>query len=128
MFRQSQNGPSLPDGGSPGKSYSMQKNGESQPMKRGNGSSPETKCIHHYLISSPAPGEHEIGVCKLCGEIRDFTGLQMKDRKFRELLWAESLIARKDVSMERIMADRTLGGKRKKPRGRPSNYSRGRVG
>lgn len=37
-------------------------------------------CNHHWKVSSPAPGKHEIGTCELCGAQKDFTELQAEDK------------------------------------------------
>ena len=73
---------------------------------------------HYWLVSSPAHGQHIIGKCKHCGELRDFTVLQEQDQGYRQICLANTL-TRPEVNMSTIM---------KKPRGRPSNYSRGGVG
>ena len=75
---------------------------------------------HYWQISTSAPEEPVIGTCKLCGETRDFTALQMRDKGWGQICLANTL-TRPDVDMSRIMVV-------KKPRGRPSSYSRGRVG
>jgi len=62
---------------------------------------------------------HIIGRCKICEETRDFTILQQEDKGYRQICLANTL-TRPNVDMTRIMAV-------KKPRGRQSNYSRGRV-
>ena len=36
-----------------------------------NGDMPEIKCAHHWLIEPPQ-GPTSIGVCKICGEKREF--------------------------------------------------------
>ena len=76
--------------------------------------------VHYWLISTPAHGQHIIGICKLCGAERDFTELQMRDKGWGQICLANTM-TRPEVTMSTIMAV-------KKPRGRPSNYSRGRVG
>jgi len=75
---------------------------------------------HYWLVSTPVHGEHIIGKCRYCGAERDFTILQTRDKVWGQICLANTL-TRPDVDMSRIMAV-------KKPRGRQSNYSRGRVG
>ncbi len=77
-------------------------------------------CQHYEIISTPAPGKHIMERCIHCGRIVDYSELQQQ----YPILYNDSLLNR-EVNMERIMADRNNGGKRKK--GRPSKYSRGRV-
>jgi len=74
---------------------------------------------HYWLVSTPAHGEHIMGKCKRCGKLRDFTVLQEQDKGYRQLCLANTL-TRPEIDMSRIMAV-------KKPRGRPSKYSSGRV-
>jgi len=72
---------------------------------------------HYWLVSTLTYGEHIIGICKHCHETRDFTELQAQDMGWKQICLANTL-TRPDVDMSRIMAV-------KKPRGRPSSYSRG---
>ena len=76
-------------------------------------------CQHHWIVSTPTKGEHEIGVCTNCGDTIDFSILQEQDKGWRQICLANTL-TRPDVDMSRIMAV-------KKPKGRQSKYSRGRV-
>ena len=76
-------------------------------------------CNHYWLISTSSYMGHIIGRCKICEETRDFTILQQEDKGYRQICLANTL-TRPNVDMTRIMAV-------KKPRGRQSNYSRGRV-
>ena len=81
-------------------------------------------CIHHWLISTPSYMGHIIGVCKYCHAQKDFTILQQEDKGYRQICLADTL-TRPDVTLNRIVAEGN--GRSKKPRGRQSNYSRGRV-
>jgi len=76
-------------------------------------------CVHHWLLATPAYGEHIIGRCKKCGEERDFSILQENDKGYRQICLADTK-TRPGIDMSRIMEV-------KNPRGRPSIYSRGRV-
>jgi len=71
---------------------------------------------HYWLLTTPTHGEHIIGRCKYCRAIRDFTILLEQDQGYRQICLADTL-TRPEISMDRIMLV-------KKPRGRPSNYSR----
>ena len=76
-------------------------------------------CIHHWLVSTPTYGEHIIGTCKYCGEKKDYTILQARDKSYKQICLANTM-TRPAVTMSTIMSV-------KKPRGRPSKHSRGRV-
>lgn len=76
-------------------------------------------CVHFWLLPPPTYGEHIIGTCKYCGEARDFSELQAQDKGYKQICLADTL-TRPPVTMSTIMSV-------KKPRGRPSKYSRGRV-
>ena len=77
-----------------------------------------SKHPHYWKISTPAIGEHIIGVCKLCGAVKDFTVLQYGIPGVTEKNNYE------DFNMNTLMKS----NQPKKPRGRKSKYSRGRVG
>ena len=76
-------------------------------------------CIHYWLVTTPIHGEHIIGKCKKCGAETDYTILQEQDMGYRQICLADTL-TRPEVTMSTIMGI-------KKPRGRPSTASRGRV-
>ena len=76
-------------------------------------------CQHYWKFNSPAHGEHLIGTCRYCGEDRDFTIIQENDKGWIQICLANTL-TRPKVTMSTIMAV-------KKPRGKQSTYSRGRV-
>lgn len=41
-------------------------------------------CVHHWVIETPAPGKAKLeGVCKFCGERRQFDGT------FDRIVWRE---------------------------------------
>uniref|UniRef100_A0A6M3L0F5 Uncharacterized protein n=1 Tax=viral metagenome TaxID=1070528 RepID=A0A6M3L0F5_9ZZZZ len=65
-------------------------------------------CKHYYKINSPVQGEPLIGTCRFCGHTVNYTELQ---RGIIEIY--NPNVLRKDVNMDRILADRTNGGKRK---------------
>lgn len=81
-------------------------------------------CNHYWSISTLEHGEHEVGICKYCGDKKDFTVLLAEDKGFNQICLANTL-TRPDVSLERILADGN--GKSRKPsgnpRGRPSKYN-----
>ena len=64
-------------------------------------------CVHYWLISTPAHGGHIIGKCKLCGEERDFTALQVRDKGWGQICLAKSL-TRRGVDMSRIMGSKKV--------------------
>jgi len=74
--------------------------------------------VHYWKVSTPAHGEHIIGECK-CGAKKDFTEIQEQDQGYRQICLTNTLTA-SGIDMTKIMAV-------KKPKGRPSKYSRGRV-
>jgi len=76
-------------------------------------------CVHHWLLTTPAHGEHIIGRCKRCGETRDFTELQEQNMGYRQICLADTL-TRPQVDMSRIMLV-------KKPKKHKRELSRGRV-
>ncbi len=43
--------------------------------------SENSSCIHHYILNEPVPGEGDTGICKWCGNIREY-------ERFKEILWS----------------------------------------
>ena len=74
---------------------------------------------HHWQIPTPTYGEHLIGICKLCGEKRNFTELQERDKGWGQICLTNTL-TRPEVSMRTIMAQY-------KPKANREMLSRGRV-
>uniref|UniRef100_A0A6M3KEM2 Uncharacterized protein n=1 Tax=viral metagenome TaxID=1070528 RepID=A0A6M3KEM2_9ZZZZ len=65
-------------------------------------------CQHYYKINTPLLGDPLIGICKFCGNTVNYTKLQ---RGIIEIYNPQ--VFRKEVTMDRILADRTKKGKRK---------------
>lgn len=41
----------------------------------------ETECVHHYILSEPAPNTKDTGTCKWCGNVREYD-------RFTEISWS----------------------------------------